>query len=76
MHTMSKEKKNEKIKEPYQPENTPEPPQRIDPDIERQRENPVEGKRKPAKEADNRETDPEKSHLLNEGADINDETTV
>ena len=73
---MSKEKTNEEIKEPYQPENTPEPPQRIDPDMGRQRENPVEGKRKPAREADNKETDAKKSDLLNEGADINDETTI
>lgn len=38
------EKNREKIKEPFEPEDTPKPPQIIEPNTERQRENPIEGK--------------------------------
>ena len=73
--TMKKER--EKIKEPYKPEDTPQPPQRIDPDTGRQRENPVEGKGTPSRGAENNTAkESERSHLLDEDTDIDDETTI
>lgn len=71
------EKERKKIKEPYEPENTPRPPQNIEPELDQQRKNPVEEKGRtpggPDKKKDGRS---EKSHLLNENADIDDETTI
>lgn len=42
MKKESKEKK--KIREPFEPHKTPEPPQIIEPNSKRERENPVEDK--------------------------------
>lgn len=73
--TMKKQNKN--IREPYEPEQTPKPPQIIEPNSGRQRENPVENKGQREENADkpsNKTT--EKHHLLSEDADIDDETTV
>lgn len=65
-----------KIKEPFEPDDTPKPPQQVDPGTARKRENPDEGKeqkqdpeKKPAGETG-------KQHLLNDEADIDDETTI
>jgi hypothetical protein len=69
---MKDEKK--KIKEPYEPEDTPKPPHIIDPN-DTKRENPIEDKeRSEGRPA----TTPgqTKPHLLSEEADIDDETTV
>ena len=70
---MKDEKK--KIKEPYEPEDTPKPPHIIDPN-DRKRENPIEDKER--SEGRPASTAPDKStpHLLSEDADIDDETTV
>jgi hypothetical protein len=70
-------KDKEKIKEPYRPEDTPQPPQEIDPDTGRKRENPVEGKGRSSGEPANK-TDgtSEEQHLLDENTDIDDETTI
>ena len=70
-------KEREKIKEPYKPEDTPQPPQNIDPDTGRKRENPVEGKAGQSVQAeDNAAGKTRKSHLLDEDTDIDDETTI
>lgn len=70
-------KENEKIKEPYKPEDTPKPPQIIEPDSGRKKENPVQDKsnseRSPGKAG---QKEDEKQHLLSDDTDINDETTV
>ena len=70
---MKDEKK--KIKEPYEPEDTPKPPHIIDPN-ERKRDNPIEenegSEGRPAAKA----PDGTRPHLLSEEADIDDETTV
>lgn|GEM_PF-3930228 len=69
--------KKEKHREPYRPEDTPNPPQIIDPQGEREKENPVEGK----SASERRKPDPEaskdgKQHLLSDESDIEDETTI
>ena len=70
-------KDREKIKEPYKPEDTPRPPQNIDPDTGRKRENPVEGNARPSGEPESKTAGKsEKSHLLDEDTDIDDETTI
>ena len=70
-------KQEKKIKEPYEPENTPKPPQIIDPDSGKKRENPIEDKERNAESPDNNTSSHAgKSHLLSEDADIDDETTV
>ncbi len=65
---------NIKIREPYEPKDTPKPPQIIEPNSKQQRENPVEGeaesRKSPGKKPD------KKQHLLSDDADINDETTI
>lgn len=66
---------NKKIKEPYEPGKTPEPPQRVDPNVGRQ-EGEIKNKRsekKPEKKRDQKEENP---HLLSDDAQINDETTI
>lgn len=71
------------IREPFRPEDTPRPPQE-DP-TGRSPESPVEEKRnEPASDEhdENKKTNqkskdqPGKGHLLNEQADIDDETTI
>lgn len=70
--------KDEKAKEPYEPEDTPTPPQVIEPNSKRSRENPVEEENRP----DNRQNvqkdanKQERPHLLADEADIDDETTI
>ncbi|HEY0743108.1 MAG TPA: hypothetical protein VGD40_16685 [Chryseosolibacter sp.] len=77
---------NEKeIKEPYRPEDTPNPPQIIDPNRpnnEAGDKSPVKAERKsPAQQSDNKETKPgedsKKEKLLGESeTEITDETTI
>ena len=70
-------KQDKKIKEPYEPEDTPKPPQIIDPNSKKKREHPIEEKeRNKANPDTSASTDAGKSHLLSGDADINDETTV
>lgn len=75
--------KKNKVEEPYSPENTPNPPQIIDPNNrgEEGGNNPVETKRNPAAESKSERTErpatkEKKEKLLNEDADITDETTL
>ena len=65
-------KHNKKIKEPFDPQKTPRPPQIIDPDSEQEKENPIENDAK-SKQAS---TPEHRQHLLSDDADIDDETTV
>ena len=70
-------KQNKNIREPYEPEQTPKPPQIIEPNSGRQRENPVESPGRPEETSNQKSSKPaENKHLLSEDADINDETTV
>ena len=71
-------KKNDKnIREPYEPKDTPNPPQIIEPNSGRARENPVESKQRPQESPSQGSDKPsEKPHLLSEDADVEDETTV
>ena len=74
---MEKEKKN--IREPYEPENTPTPPQIIDPEKREDRKHPVNEDDAPRGQQDRSTERPgkdEKGHLLSERADIDDETTI
>ena len=73
--TMKKQNKN--IREPYEPEHTPKPPQIIEPNSRRQREHPVEDEKSVGETSGKPDTKPaEKHHLLSDDADIDDETTV
>jgi hypothetical protein len=76
LKTKLMKEESKKIKEPYDPGKTPEPPQRVDPNVGRQKEGEVKNKqseKKPEKKTDEKE---ENSHLLNDNAQINDETTI
>lgn len=75
---MKKENKhNKKIREPYEPGQTPKPPQIIEPNTERERENPVENKNRPdARDEKKPQATESKPHLLSDEADIDDETTI
>ena len=64
---MNKEKKP--VKEPFKPENTPKPPQKVHPDPDRKNSGDKE-------QPKNKATGSKPSHLLNEQADIDDETTI
>jgi hypothetical protein len=76
--------KKEKIEEPYSPDNTPNPPQIIDPNRREETpgSEPVKAKKNPSAESEDRKkkdqpAQPEKKgKLLNEDAQINDETTI
>jgi hypothetical protein len=72
---MENDRKN--IQEPFEPEDTPKPPQIIEPDSGRKRENPVgdetRNKKEPAKKSAEKDAKP---HLLSDDADITDETTI
>ena len=81
------EKAKNKIREPFEPEDTPNPPQIIEPNSGRQRENPIENKERAKQKPDHKESakqkpdDPEtgkikKPHLPEGETEINDETTV
>lgn len=69
------EKDSKKIREPYKPEETPKPPQIIDPDAREERKNPVKDEPENRQEKKPGEKD-EKQHLLADDADIHDETTI
>jgi len=77
---MKNDKKN--IKEPYEPNDTPKPPQVIEPNSGRERENPVtEDERTEASGRNEKRNNPdaahsEKQHLLADDAEIDDETTI
>lgn len=73
-------KQNKNIREPYDPEATPKPPQIIDPNSKEKKENPIENK---SSSEDSKRSDSKKpaepahrQHLLSDDADIDDETTV
>lgn len=68
-------KKNKKIREPFDPADTPKPPQIIEPNAEQQRENPlaVEENRKEKTSANEKNKKP---RLLADEAQINDDTTI
>jgi hypothetical protein len=77
--------KKDKIEEPYSPENTPNPPQIIDPNKREETpgNEPVQAKdSRPAEAKANRKKndqpgEPEKKEkLLSDDAQINDETTI
>lgn len=66
-----------KIKEPYEPKDTPKPPQIIEPNSGRQRENPVKDDDRPESSAENKgSSHRERQHLLADDAEIDDETTI
>jgi len=70
-------KKGEKIKEPYAPDDTPKPPQIIDPNTGRQRENPVEDKGRTKSKPESKEAKKgERAHLRSEESEIDDDTTI
>ena len=72
---MKKEKR--KIKEPFAPEQTPSPPQIIEPNSRQQRENPVGEEEKPDQRKEEKgQQQPTRHHLLSDDADIDDETTL
>ena len=75
---MKDERKN--IREPYQPENTPNPPQIIDPskgNEEGNREAPVENKQRPEKGGSQSENPKlEKPKRVGDEPNIHDETTI
>jgi hypothetical protein len=69
---MKNENRNE---EPFKPERTPTPPQSMRPD-ERQNERTSAGKKQEDKSKSNQPSSKSNEHLLNEDADIHDETTI
>ena len=70
-------KQEKKIKEPYEPGDTPKPPQIIDPNSGKKRENPIEDKERNTSGPDNNaSSDSGNSTPLSEDADIDDKTTV
>ena len=72
---MKKDRK--KIQEPFEPTDTPTPPQIIDPNTGRQREHPVEDAEKSrTTPANKKEGKQEKGHLLSDETEINNETTI
>ena len=70
------EKDREKIQEPFDPQDTPRPPQIIEPDSGRQRENPVKDEKREQHTSAKKSAQNEKQHLLADESDISDETTV
>lgn len=70
-------KDDKKVKEPYEPHRTPEPPQIKEPNSGRERENPVQDRDRKEREAENAgEIKSAKPHLLADDSDIDDETTI
>jgi hypothetical protein len=71
-----------KIREPYEPEDTPKPPQIIEPNSGRERENPVKDDERPDAKVRNEDRNAkgsshtEKQHLLADDAELDDETTI
>jgi hypothetical protein len=75
IYVMKNDKK--KIKEPYEPRDTPKPPQIIEPNSGRERENPVKDDERPEnKSADPGPSGNKRQHLLADEAEIDDETTI
>ena len=68
--TMKKERKPSEEKEPFKPQDTPKPPQTIEPHNRKQPDD-----RNHQEHADGEASAP-RPHLLNEEADIDDETTI
>lgn len=73
--------KRKDIKEPYEPQDTPEPPQIKEP--HRDREHPVQDSNRPdarnAEKTGQKETKEEQKdqpHLMSDEAEIDDETTI
>lgn len=81
---MEKQKDKKNIREPFRPEDTPNPPQIIDPNDREKRKTPVEDKPVRRKDSDrsaeqkntNAADKQEKPHLLGDDADISDETKI
>lgn len=70
-------KKEKKIKEPYEPDDTPNPPQIIEPHPGIDGEKPVEDKDRTKRTLDSEtETPKGRNHLLADETDIDDETTI
>jgi hypothetical protein len=70
------ENKDKKVKEPYSPEETPRPPQIIDPNARKDRENPIEEKTKKKTPAESRKSGTKKKPELGDEPEIHDETTI
>lgn len=66
--------KEKKIREPFKPEDTPRPPQIIDPEVKSARKNPGDDKKE--KSSTGEKDKAGKPELLSDQADINDETTI
>ncbi|MEX2231563.1 MAG: hypothetical protein WD824_05350 [Cyclobacteriaceae bacterium] len=70
-------KKDKKIREPFEPGDTPKPPQIIEPNSGRQRENPVEEESSEKKTPKNKTAGKNKKpQQLGDETEINDETTI
>jgi hypothetical protein len=68
--------KKKKIEEPYSPEDTPRPPQIIEPNAREERENPDREKTDGKAAAEKEKSKPAKSPALGDEPDIHDETTI
>lgn len=74
--------KEKKIREPFKPEDTPRPPQIIDPEVKSARKNPGEEQKEKSGTADKDKANGDKKEkasntgLLSDQAEINDETTI
>ena len=66
--------KEKKIREPFNPEETPRPPQTIDPQVTPTRKKPGEEKKLTSADSDKDKSG--KPGLLSDQAQINDETTI
>jgi hypothetical protein len=69
-------KKDNKIEEPYRPEETPRPPQIIEPNAREERENPDKEKAGEKAAVEKGESKKAKSPALGDEPDIHDETTI
>ena len=70
---MKKDKK--KIKEPFEPGNTPEPPQIKEPNSGRERENPIEEKGRPDNRTEENKTGgTRKAQVVADDSDTDDKT--
>lgn len=67
------EKNSKRIKEPYEPENTPRPPQKVKPTSKSH--DSAKGRPEPSDDRTTKEKG-HRQHLLDEQADIDDETTI
>jgi hypothetical protein len=68
--------KDKKVEEPYSPEDTPRPPQIIDPNAREERENPVKEKSGEKAAVGKEKSKSTKSPALGDEPDIHDETTI